>query len=726
MADQKFDDLDRKWRLGEDQDIALRAEQRSNCLLVIGDHYSKKTGAYWNRLRDTKQISEAQRLRVTRNHIHRVCHKYKDGIIRFAPNVTVTPAVESDLQSQKAAELHKSVLRFVQKDIGFSKRRKEAVKDFVEMGEVVWKIYWDENAGVPMKNPEFLAAQQQQQQQGAGMAELMGGAGGQEPEGEPLQLPPETIMTGAVIVERVFSFNLIRPEGAESMDKAPWLGVQKMVPLPELKKMAGPDEEKRKLIQESSKGTYTVYDGQEGNYRSNKDQGRLREMYFRPCIDYPNGYYYFMVDNGIIAEGELPGGIFPIIYAGFDDIPTTPRARSIIKQIRPVQVDINRMASKQAEHQMTVGDDKLWFRSGTKISPGMTMPGVRTGFHTGEPPTVVQGRAGEQFTAPIDAAVKELYTIANIPDEIDDELPPQTNDPFIAIHLKLAKKKKYAGYGEKIIDFFVEAHTVMLKTAKHHIRDEALIPMIGKCERVNIPEFRSAEDLLHQVTVEESSDDPESLAAKQAVINHAIQYASGKLDRNDIGRLIRCSPFLNQEELFQDLTLDYDAAKNDILAMDRGEQWPVEKYDDHDYMLKALIARTKKPDYKFLSQQIRNNYDMKIQAHEKFKADAINEQMRVEKGLIPTTGYAVKCDFYVSDPQNPMKSHRLELPSDSVGWLVSTLNSQGNLLNPVKNLPIGAQAEIAGQVPNQPTQTPIQDLGAVKGSGPESPGGING
>lgn len=704
---KEFSDLTLKYQEAEESDNGLWSEQRANCLMVIGDHYSRRSSQYWNRLRDQKQINESQRLRLTRNHVHRVCHKYEEGIGHFAPNVTIKPQNPSDIQDQKSAELNLSVLRYIQKEMGWSKRRKEAIRDFVRVGEVAWLLYYDDQGGYSIGNNPI-------------------------PDPETGEVKNVPIMSGGIKIERIFGFNLLRPAGCESIDKAEWLCVRSMIPLPELKSMIEglyanePDklEEKLKLVTDASKASYTVFEGQQGNYKATKGQALLKRFFFRACVKYPNGYYYYAVDNGIVTDGELPGGIFPIAYAGFDEVPTSPRHRSIIKQIRPIQIELNRLISKVAEHTITMGDDKVWLHEKTRVTPGATLPGQRVNFYTGAEPVITSGRAGDQFMPLLQNTLEELYSVANLPDELEDEAPA-TNDPMIAMYLSMRRRKKYANYGEKIIDFFVEASTIALRTMKHHVPEGTLIPMIGKDERVNVSEFKNGRDLCSQITVEESSDDPESQASRQMILNHFIQYAGGKLDKNDIGRIMKMSPFLNNEQIFEDYTLDVDSAMNDMLAMDRGEVTSIQYYDDHDYMLKRLIARVKKPDFKYLDPRIQQNYAQKIQAHMAVKADQAQKVMMAQKGFIPTSGYMAKVDMYVGDPANPLKTHRLEIPSDALSWLIKSLKEQGTMIQPMMDMPLGAQAQLAGQLSQtqQPQPANPEDIGAIKGSGPQSPGG---
>jgi hypothetical protein len=86
----------------------------------------------------------------------------------------------------------------------------------------------------------------------------------------------------------------------------------------------------------------------------------IKEYYFKPSSVYgPNGYFYITTEHGILFEGEIPFGVYPISYRGFKKIQTSARARSVVKVLRPYQYEINRAASKMVEHQLVHGDDKV-------------------------------------------------------------------------------------------------------------------------------------------------------------------------------------------------------------------------------------------------------------------------------------------------------------------------------------------------------------------------------
>src|SRR5574343_1050350 len=102
-------ELERLYKEGTDADKSIYAEQRSNMQLVAGNHYSKKTMKAFGRIRDDRSINEQQKIRITRNHIQRICKIYENNILTYAPDAVIGPKNATELQDQKAAELNNSV-----------------------------------------------------------------------------------------------------------------------------------------------------------------------------------------------------------------------------------------------------------------------------------------------------------------------------------------------------------------------------------------------------------------------------------------------------------------------------------------------------------------------------------------------------------------------------------------------------------------------------------------
>lgn len=668
---------------GESCDQDVFAEMRSNVLLVAGDHYNRRQSRFYQRIRDQKQLNNEQKLRLTKNHIRKICQIYANNIMAMDPGVGFTPKDENSMHDQKVAELHHSVWQDAINRYYLQDKMDDWVDSFIQIGEVAVKLFWDPNLGdvagfEPQTDPETGAPSMNEFQQ---------------------MIPDETkpVFSGEFVFEEVYGFNLLRPPECKDMRKAEYIGIRKMADKDSLTRRFKGNPELQKLIVAQQDETYVVFDATKGGYRKSSKQTMIREWYFRPSSLFPKGYFYITTKEGILEEGELPGGLFPIVFMPFDKIQTTPRGRSPIKTMRPYQAEINRAASKMAEHQITLGDDKLIIQNGSKVSAGVALPGVRSINVSGSTPTVLAGRSGEQYLAYMNDQITELYAVMSVQE--DSEMKDGAADPMSQLFKAGRQKKKFQRYIKRFEKVLIELVHLYLRLAKIHLPDDAVVMAIGKNEQVNIPEFRELPDTCYEIDIEAQSDDIETKFGKQLVLNHVLQYVGPNMKPDDIGKVIRAMPLANFEESFDDLTIDYDSVRNDMLALDRGEQPPINQYDDHVYCIKRLSARMKKADFKYLAPNIQQNYQQKISLHQQFEAANKMALQRAEAGFIPSGGYLVSCQFYVTDPSDPtgLKTRQARVPYQALDWLIKQLESQGQNQQQLSDMNEGAQAQMAQQ-----------------------------
>ena len=657
MKKKTIDDLNKCYREADEVDTEIFAEQRSNILLVAGEHYNRRNSNFWNRVRDSEKLNSDQKIRLTKNHIYRISKIRKNVILSHAAGVRVLPNNESELQDQKSAELNQAVWSYAKIQQHFRKKTRAFVSDFFDIGEVACKIYWDENAGSLVAYEQSVGED--------GMPEM-------EEDGSPKKGNP--VFSGDLIIERILPFNLLREASAKTMEDSSYFIYRKAVPYDVLMEMVGDDEDKQAIVKKGQDDTYFVFDSNRQNYGKDKDICTLREHYYKPSPQYPEGYFFISTENGILWEGPLPFGEFPIVYEGHDEIPTTPRHRSPIKQLRPYQIEINRAASKIAEHQVTLGDDKLVVQAGAKVTQGSLLPGVRTIQVSGMAPTVLPGRAGDQYFQYVEGQIAELYSAAMIAEELEEK---GDQDAWAGLWKAVRHKKKFVIDAEKFESFMTGVCGLYLRLAKHYFDDNMVVTMVGKSERVNISEFKNTEPQQFQIKVEATDDNLETMMGKQLMLNHILQYSSGQLEKEDIGRLVRLMPFANGEKSFEDLTMDYDRATNVVLALDRGDAVMPNKYDKEPYMVKRLTARMAQSDFMFLDPQIQENYANLAGLYEQQEAEKAKQMQAMQADFIPTEGANIKVAWYIPDPTNSKRSIQATLPASAINWLVERLKDQG-------------------------------------------------
>lgn len=711
MKSLNIDELMALYNEAETCDQDLFAEQRSNLLLVSGDHYNKKGSRYLNRIRDSKDLSQEQKLRLTKNHVQKISKTYVNALVAYAPSVIASPNNEQETQDQKDAQLNNSVIQYAKRRHKITTEKTlQWAEDFVNIGELCVKIFWDPFAG-------DVIGEEMEVDEETGYPVI------DEATQTPVMKPR---FSGDMMIERVYGFNLLRtPTTTDDMNTSSPLIIRKMVSTAELRAKVGNDPEKLKAINDSEDKTFHVFDAAQGNYSmTSKGQTMLLEYYFPKCVEYPKGYFYYTTLTGKLWEGELPFGIWPIIYTGFDAIQTSPRHRSIIKQLRPYQAEINRSGSKIAEHQITLGDDKLLLSGNTKISNGVQLPGVRSIQFSGSKPEHLPGRAGDQYLAYMNSQIQEMYQIANL-DAEQSEKDSNSGDMLMNLYKNIRQKKKFILYNLKFENFIVQFWETYLELAKNYFPDEMLIPMLGRQENVNISEFRSTDKLCYSIKVEPQSDDVESMMGKQIIMNHVVQYVGQQLDKKSLGKIMQNMPFGNFKEAFSELTMDETMATNMILALDRGQVPLPNKYDDHLYMIKRLTDRVRQADFAMLDERIQKNYHVMIAHYDGLEVKRQQELKQAESEFIPSGGPRVKVDFYVSSPGNPNRTERATLPAESVDWLIKKLADQGSSQEALSQLNQGAVSDIAGKFNQlEGSQLATTGMDAPVQQGPDSPRSI--
>lgn len=629
-------DLDKLYAEAEQADKKEFSKMRTSLKLIAGEHYHKE-GSYFGAIRSSKELAGDTKLRLTKNHIGKIARRYSTQIAAQAPGVHIKPKHERELKDQKAAELNQSIWTDIKEKNDFATVVADWADDFVGIGEVWTKLYFDQ-------------------------------------------------AKRKVAFEDVYAFNVLRAPTAKSVLKSPYLCLRKMVDFKDLK-AAFPEHAEK--IHETPDDTFLVF--QEGEYRMNKKgETLLREWYFKPCSEYPNGYFYLQIPAVILDEGELPGGIFPLKGQRFEYIQTRPRGMAVTEQLRPNQVEINRCASAIAQTQITLGDDKLILQNGAKMSAGVQLPGIRGITVTGPAPIVMEGRSGSQYVEYMLAQIKEMYQMA----EINEEEEMQANlEPHTLLYRAASEKRKYTRYVKRIEGFLKEVCESSLEMARFYYNEDDSVMAVGQNERVNIAEFKNTMPQAVQIVIEPQAEDVETKLGRQIVMTNILQYVGSALDQASIGKLIKQLPYANVDESFSDLTLNYEIATNAILALDRGQEPMIFPFEDHPYIVSRLSKRMSEPDFQFLHPFIQGNYDKQIKQRMAIMDQQKEALQRAQSGFIPDGGALIGVDYYVSDANNPDRTRRARIPYAAVDWLVRKLEEQGTFKQQALEVPEAVIAE---------------------------------
>jgi len=702
MKTKNIEELNRLYDAAKSADKEAVAEMRSNILLIAGDHFSKRmteSGSFRQRGNGADKTDSSYKLRITKNWLSRAQRIYVNSILSQSPGVGISARNQTELQDQKAAELTQSVWEYAKSKYKLKPLIRYLCADFTGTGEVALKIFFD-----PMKG-ELKGYEQAIDENGTPLVDEMG---------QPVPDDDMPVFTGEFVFERIYAHMLFRDPTCQTMGEAEWLGVEKLQSSSVLKARYKDDKDKLKYIDESNE-EFVIFDSARSGYSREKDQTCVREVYYKPCHEYPKGYFYVTTKSGVLEEGELPEGKFPILWKGFDESPTKARASSFVKTARPWQAEINRASSQAALHSITLGEDKLLYQAGTKVTQGALLPGIRGLAYQGAPPTVLQGRTGEQFF-PYIAMQEQEMNRALLLDFLNQDKNSNL-DPFSMLFRSAEQAQAFSLYSTKFGEFLVEVCELFLCLARYYLEGDELIAAVGRAEAINIAEFKTTSPLNYSIQVDEQNDSMETKLGKQLTLNHILQYVGTNMSKEDIGKLIEQMPFGNWKEGFSDYTLDSKNVKNDFLAMERGEQPMVSENDDSKYSLKQVAKRKKERDFRLLPPQIQQLYMMYEQYHQGKMAKEAQALKAAESEFIPASGAMIACDMYVAagDPNKAPK--RVRVPYQALEWLVQTLEKQGMGMEAMEQM---NQAQVA-----QVTQALLGQQGAPQqNQGQASPMGV--
>lgn len=748
MEDKKtcldIGELNELYTKADSADASLFSEMKSNVLLVNSEHYRHLDRRLTDRTQGNDSISDRQKIRITKNHTQRIVGRIKNGIAGLTPNLKAFPHNESEQQDKKNAELNNSVLTYGKERYDLDELKEDWIEDFVDMGEVACKIYWDAGIGDVVgykqaidenNNPIFIdpvgnpTVESQTIKQSL---DPMTGLPTQEvvPHKEaPDEEAP--VYGGDFVFETILPFNLLRDPASETMKASPYIIIRKMMEVPKIKALveaafSGDElDEKLKHIKADSETTYRVFDTNKGHYEDGKGKVMLREYYFRPCAKYPKGYFVISTQSGILFEGKLPFGIFPIAWRGNKKIQTSPRGRSPIKVLRPLQYEANRLSSKIVENQLINGDDKIITPPGAKMSQGALLPGVRNFTASGQP-VVIPGRTGDQYLPHYDKIIEEMYQIVD--EMVDDDGQSAQLDVHQLMYRGIQRKQKYGRPAKEFQYFLKEVYWIYLELAKKYFDENRYIRAVGRNEAINIQEFRSADPLSVSIKLEEQTDDSESVLGKSISLQNVLQYIGKDLPKEAIAKVVMNLPYANGEAIFSDLLLTQKNIENDLLALDRGEQVQAGQDDEHHLYIQQITNRMKAPDFKQLSPQIQQNYSQVRDQHRSMEADQQKQLLMAEQQAIPMDGNLVKCDVYV---QVGDKQQRMTIPENSLEWLKDKLDMQGmsqqrlGVMGHADQVAVAQQAIQAAHQPQQnqmapmtaPQQAPQVPQGVMNGNG---------
>lgn len=692
---KKISDLNEMFSRSETALQSHFAEIRTNILLAAGYHHPKYDRFGNSRNSLFRDMSKSKKIRITKNHIQVITKFIRNSIQNRAPDGGVFPKNEKELSDQKSAELNESVYQHLKQKNSLTSFYSKLIQDFVETGETHSKVFYDPYAGdfagyetkeedsESEESPEYETGEEDDEGEGSDIA-------GSDSRIRKNKGTPK--FRGAIVYERIPAYRFYTDPDADSDRTNMWCCIQKFFPRSQLMARYAGDKSKLAIIEKSSKQKQNWFDGFTGIYSEGGDEVELREFYFKPCEEYPEGYFIFSTDAGKLEEGELPDG-FCIFSEVYDESPETNRGYSIIRQAKPYQVEINRAAAAAITESIVLGHSTVLYPAGDKPTTSAIGNGMKgLAYHGLTAPTVIPGQTGQNYIDYMNQNIDEMYKICMVPQLDEDKNESGTNDAIAMLGRSLRDKMRFSIYGEKIEGLIIRIIEYSLKLARRYLPDDEVIPIVGKSETVNIPEFRKTGPSEYQIAVKPRSDDFSSTLGKSIQLQWVLQYVGSQLPPEAIAGVIRELPFLSKDPIMKDFTVWKDQADALILSLDRGEVPFFFERTNHEYIISRLTTRMNQNDFPLMPQKVQLNYLDRLQAHDMALVKQQQAAQAATSGFIPSGGGLVSADYYITTPEG--KQQRVRLPYEAVDWLVKKLADQGTQVDKINNLPLAAQADI--------------------------------
>lgn len=673
IKDLTGSDLSAMGRKSEDLDRSLFAEMRNNAQLVDGNHYDRNRNFYdyGRRPGDSYRYESGKRLRIVKNYIGTIHDEKHNALTTDCPEPVILPVSEDEIQDRKCAEIARSVWDDIKRKNKWDYLKDLLASHFLTFGECAAYIRFDDMQG------KFLGYEAQTNQMGEYEQQT-------DQYGQTSYMEGDTAsFEGGIEIEYVVPYNILREPGILNLMKSSYYGIKDPMTYNQLKNQYNLTREQLDQISESNDSSNIfVYDSNTNVVEERENIAVKNTWLFRPTKECPYGYYFVEAGGLILDKGDIPYGIFPLVIATQSESSSNPRGKSFIRQIRPEQINLNRLASKRAEHSTTIGDDKLIITDGGEVDKEYNYPGIRTLSLSGGDIKHLPGRDGSQFNESIRMDKEEMYEKSRTSSDYilkdDHGAGKASSNLFSLLFRSLGQKRKNAALVKRFERFLLETCKCSIQTAQVYYDEYNIIKTAGKQEAVNIEEFKNLEEQSYDIKVEAVTEDLDSLFGRQITLQHLLQYAGKNLGQEQIAKIYRDMPFAGKEDIFKDLLLDVKNGDNMILALDRGSPFQPDPLDNPEYMSKRIIERMRESDFKQLNPQLQQQYHMVLEHYKMLHQQKLEAMKQVNAGLIPATGPLVKAEVWVETvgARGQPKTTKMEIPSHALEWLYARLQEQ--------------------------------------------------
>lgn len=312
---------------------------------------------------------------------------------------------------------------------------------------------------------------------------------------------------------------------------------------------------------------------------------------------HPNGRHVIVANGVVLKDSELPVGEIP--YCKFDDVMVAGKyySEATITHARPLQDQYNRTLTRRAKWTNQLLAGKYIAARGHALAPEALddasgevvefdpVPGAA-------PPSAMQLPVIPAYAyTETDQLKKSLYDIFGLSEVSRGQLP-SASIPAVGMQLLIEQDETRVGIEvEQHEHAYAQLGTLMLRYAAKYFKTDRNLAEKNENSDIIIKSY-SGEDLPQRpdVRVVRGSTVPTSATLKRQEVVNAYQMGllGNPQDPLVQERVLGMLEFGQSEGVWEDQALDSNQARREILMIEQGQMPPIDKFDNHAFLIRRL------------------------------------------------------------------------------------------------------------------------------------------
>lgn len=567
-------------------------------------------------------------------------------LTKTRPVFTISPTT-ADEDDAHAAELGEQLMRYLWKHLSLRDITTKALWWSRICGNGFLKCFWDPSAGygtdcvVGPDGNVLTDGSGKPIKAAPGIADQMSAALSQA-TGQQTNVTVQKVNQGDICVEARSPFQMCTDPLADSFSEVEWLVEESVKSVESCQKRYN-----QTLVADtvSNPGLIEARMGAAFLPGTSSYKGvKIREYWCKPNSENPQGKRVVWSKDKILLEDNNPFDALP--YVMFTAIPVPGRLQGtcITEQLRPQQMELNKLLSQIAENCNRVGNptilaSKQAVQDPDKFTQSTTMPGGIYFFDdVGSPnavPTYLQAPPLPNYVVERYQQIEDSIQTISGQHETTTANVPAGVTAASAINLLMEADDTQLGPG--VTDYEENLGILgqkILKLAAHYYTDTRTIRIGGDNGVWQIKDFRGSmlRNNTH-VEVQTGSAFPQSKAAKQAAMQDLLTFfvQSGNPPHGkQLAQFLEDSEFGGAERLVEDFTRDEMQVNRENVQMQQEIPLEINDYDDDQIHVDEHQDQQKDQSYQQWPPQAQQIMEAHVAAHKQRLAQQQAAQQQLE------------------------------------------------------------------------------------------------